>query len=47
MFLSKRDPNFYFGYTENLNSRIGQHNNGKTKSTKYTIPHELIYFELA
>jgi len=43
--MSKKDFNLYFGYTENLKSRIGQHNKGKVESTKYRRPLELIYFE--
>ena len=43
--MSKKDFNLYFGYTENLKSRIEQHNKGKVESTKYRRPLELIYFE--
>ena len=42
MLLTKIKSNFYFGYYDNLNSKIGQHNNGKTESTKYWKPHEWI-----
>lgn len=42
---SKKDFKFYVGYTENLKSRIEQHNKGKVESTKHRIPFELIYFE--
>ena len=42
---SLKDLKFYYGYTENLKSRIEQHNKGKVESTKYRRPLKLIYFE--
>lgn len=42
---SIKDQKLYYGFTENLNLRIEQHNNGKVTSTKHRIPLELIYFE--
>jgi len=42
---SLRDGNFYTGYTENLEKRVAEHNNGKSASTKYRIPLELVYYE--
>ena len=42
---SKKDGNWYTGYTENLRSRFEQHNAGKVKSTKHRRPFDLIYFE--
>ena len=42
---SKKDKKFYIGFTENLERRIQDHNNGKVKSTQYRIPFELVYYE--
>ena len=42
---SLKDFNFYYGYTNNLKSRIEQHNKGDVESTKYRRPLKLIYFE--
>ena len=39
------DGSHYIGYTENLQKRITEHNQGKTKSIKHKIPFKLIYFE--
>ena len=45
VLLSKKDGNFYTGFTTDINERIKKHNSGKVSSTKYRIPLELIYFE--
>ena len=42
---SKIDNRLYVGFTDNLERRIGEHNSGRTKSTKAYIPWELVYFE--
>jgi putative endonuclease len=42
---SKKDNDFYTGYTANLRERLDDHNNGKVTSTKYRRPFELVYFE--
>ena len=42
---SKKDKQFYVGYTTNLKNRIEQHNSGKVKSTKFRRPLKLVYFE--
>lgn len=42
---SKRDCNWYTGYTNNLQERISKHNNQQVFSTKSRIPFELIYSE--
>ncbi len=42
---SKKDNNFYTGYTANLRERLDEHNNGKVTSTKCRRPFELVYFE--
>lgn len=43
---SKKDGNFYIGFTENIERRLEDHNNGKVKSTKHRIPFELVYYEV-
>jgi len=42
---SLKDHKFYYGFTNNLKSRIEQHNKGRVESTKYRRPLKLIYFE--
>ena len=42
---SLKDLNFYYGFTNNLKSRIEQHNKGQVESTKYRRPLKLVYFE--
>ena len=42
---SKKDGNFYTGYTFDLKKRISEHNNGEVKSTSYRRPLHLVYFE--
>jgi putative endonuclease len=42
---SKRDGEFYTGYTSNLKDRIEKHNRGQIESTKMRRPFELVYFE--
>jgi putative endonuclease len=42
---SKKDGNFYTGYTQDLKLRIEQHNKGQVASTKERRPVKLIYYE--
>ena len=42
---SQKDYKLYFGYTNNLKSRIEQHKKGKVVSTNHRRPLKLIYFE--
>jgi putative endonuclease len=42
---STRFNRVYVGLTSNLNSRIKEHNSGKTKSTKFYAPWTLFYHE--
>ncbi len=42
---SKKDNNFYAGFTENLKLRFEQHNKGYVESTKQRRPFGLIYYE--
>ena len=45
ILFSHKDQNLYAGFTTNLEARLGDHNNGKTKSTRPRRPLELIYCE--
>ena len=42
---SKKDGNFYTGFTQDLKLRFDQHNKGQVESTKDRRPFELIYYE--
>jgi len=42
---SKKDMDFYVGYTQDLKQRFEQHKNGVVDSTKDRRPLELIYYE--
>ena len=42
---SKKDNDFYTGYTENLETRFKEHNKGLVKATRNRRPLELIYYE--
>lgn len=42
---SKKDHNFYVGYTNDIKRRLEEHNGGKVPSTKSRNPLKLIYWE--
>jgi putative endonuclease len=42
---SKKDGNFYTGYTEDLQKRFKEHQDGLNNSTKNRGPFEVIYYE--
>ena len=42
---SKKDGNFYTGYTSDLKKRIEMHTKGKVLSTKNRLPIKLVYYE--
>ena len=42
---SKKDNNFYVGFTKDLKLRFEQHNKGQVESTENRRPFELIYYE--
>ncbi len=42
---SKKDKNWYTGYTDDLRKRFKEHNEGRVYSTKGRGPFELIYYE--
>ncbi|TVQ02418.1 MAG: GIY-YIG nuclease family protein [Balneolaceae bacterium] len=45
ILLSKKDNDWYTGYTNDLKKRFKKHNDGKNLSTKHRRPFDLIYFE--
>ena len=46
ILLSKKDKDFYTGYTNNLKRRLKEHQEGKIVSTKHRLPVQLIYYEV-
>ncbi len=42
---SLKDGYFYKGHCQNIETRLKEHNSGKTKSIVNKTPFELIYFE--
>lgn len=42
---SSKDGRLYKGYTNDLERRLNEHNNGYNRSTKYYRPWELVYYE--
>ncbi len=42
---SELTRDLYFGYTNDLDRRIQQHNDGENASTKFGIPWQIIYCE--
>ena len=42
---SKKDKQFYTGFTRDLENRLLEHNSGRVSSTKERGPFELIYYE--
>lgn len=45
VLLSKKDNNFYIGFTENVEQRVAEHNSKKNVSTRFRGPFKLIYYE--
>ncbi|PIZ98920.1 MAG: endonuclease [Candidatus Komeilibacteria bacterium CG_4_10_14_0_2_um_filter_37_10] len=45
VLVSKKDHSTYIGYTEDINKRLKEHNQGKTKSIKHKLPMVLKYIE--
>ena len=43
---SKKDNQFYTGYTDDLKARLKLHNAGKVVSTKNRLPIKLVYYEV-
>jgi putative endonuclease len=44
---SEVDGSWYIGYTEDIENRIQQHNNGESLYTKRKIPWRIIYYEVS
>lgn len=42
---SEKDGSFYIGYTQQLQKRIHQHNNGKSNYSAKHRPFKLVYYE--
>ena len=43
---SIEDPTYYYkGHSEDIETRLKEHNSGKTKSNKHKAPFRIIYFE--
>jgi putative endonuclease len=45
VLISKKDMQFYTGFTKDLKLRFEQHEKGRVESTKDRRPLELIYYE--
>lgn len=45
ILLSLKDNNFYVGFSSDLQRRLGEHKNGKVKSTKNRLPLKLLCYE--
>ncbi len=45
VLLSEKDKQFYIGFTNDLERRLKEHNQGKNISTANRLPIQLIYFE--
>jgi len=43
--ISEKDSEFYIGYTEDIEKRIKDHNEGKNSSAKTRRPLRLLYYE--
>ena len=42
---SLKTSELYYGYTSDLRKRLKEHNQGRNKSTKYSGPWQLVYYE--
>ena len=47
VLISQKDDSWYIGFTSNLETRINQHNSGKTITTSRKMPWKILYFEVA
>ena len=43
---SQKTGRYYVGATENIENRLKEHNNGKSKSTRPFAPYEMVYQEI-
>ena len=46
ILISKKDNDFYTGYTNEIKRRLQEHQEGKVKSTKHRLPVKLVYYEV-
>lgn len=44
---SRKDNQFYTGYTNNLKKRFEEHNTGKSFHTSKHAPYDIVYYEAA
>ena len=42
---SEKDNTYYKGYSEDIQKRLKQHNNGESRYTSTKIPWKIVYFE--
>lgn len=42
---SRKDQQFYVGYTKDIQARLALHNRGQVPATRYRFPFELVYWE--
>ena len=42
---SRKDKQFYTGFTRDLRIRLKKHNEGQVSSTRFRCPFELLYYE--
>ena len=45
ILLSTKDNSFYIGFTKDLKTRVKEHNNNKSRATKYSGPYNLVHYE--
>jgi putative endonuclease len=45
VLLNAESNRFYTGYTADLRKRLAEHNDGKSRYTRYNGPYKLIYYE--
>jgi len=45
ILMSEKTGTYYVGHTQDLNSRLERHNQGRVKYTKSKRPWDLVYFE--
>ena len=45
MLQSRRDGQFYVGFTKDLRQRVVEHNAGRVEPTRSRVPLELVYYE--